>query len=219
MPCPVPRCQGRAAEWIWVTAPGPAQPSGTKVSMGAHGARGESFGGASTLLSAMCRVLAWPLARRRRCRTQMLQRWEILGANPTGGEASGTLATLAACGVPRGGHRSSAPQGAPGANPGECVGLFLGWGSPGTLARCWGCSWLMRCPVALGTPRQSPCRKCPRPESPGGCAVPWPRCSWHLGLGNPGAPGRMCGARLAQGLGTRGALAAPSLLLAIPGLP
>lgn len=104
-------------------------------------------------------------------------------------------------------HQSPAPQGDPGTIPSGCMGLFLSWGPPGTFTGCWGCSQLTGCPGALGGGRDtlSPCRKCPCPESPGGCAVPWPHCSQHLRQGEtPVAPGRMCGARLAQGLGDPG---------------
>lgn len=69
----------------------------------------EGFRGASTLLGATCRLLPWPPARRR-CRARMCQRREILGANPTGGEASGTLPVLGACGAPGGTPELSAPR-------------------------------------------------------------------------------------------------------------
>lgn len=123
------------------------------------------------------------------------QRREILGANPTGGEASSAPDVLGACRVPGGGTHTPqlcAPR-CPWHQP---------WRVHGPVPRDprW-VLWLLlarRAPRgtgAVGTPR----RKCPRPESPGGCTVLWPRCSRHLRQGEtPASPGRMCGARLAQ---------------------
>lgn len=60
----------------------------------------------------------------------MCQHQEILGDNPTGGEALGAPAMLGAVGCPGVGHQSSAPQVAPGTSPGGCTELFLSWGLP-----------------------------------------------------------------------------------------
>lgn len=228
MLCPALRCQGRVTQQIWVTAQGPAQPGSAGVSMGAHGPReGKVLGVPALSWVPRARSCPGPQPGDEGAENGCASTGKSSELNPTGGEALGTLGVPGARGVPDG-DQSSTPQGDPGAMP---SGLFLSWGPPGTFTGCWGCSQLTGCPVALGDGRDtlSPCRKCPPPESLGGCAVPWPRCSQHLRQGEAlVTPGRMCGARLAQGLGDpggpgpqgRGALNTPSPLPAAqpPGL-
>lgn len=105
--CPVSWCQGRATEQIWVAAARPQR----RVS-----------GVPSTLLGATCRMLPW-LPARRRCRARRCQRREILGANPTGWETSGTAVVSGACGVPgAGGTAALRPEESPVAAPDDVRG-------------------------------------------------------------------------------------------------